>query len=469
MTTQSQEQSFDYKLPHDVDAEKIVLATCMIDRFKIAEAIDCGVRPETFYIENHKSIFRAILEFFEGGDEHVDELKVSWILEKHGTADDIGGFDGLLRILDGVERSSLPGVMMDKSYARRIVKLYEQRRLQRAYKEGVEASSDPASEPCETMQKIEIEAREIVKSGGAKSSFIDSDAMFSDCAERFNNRTENPNAAIAKVGTPIESLNEILPNLGLNPGELTILAARPSFGKTALAMNIAERAAADDGLPVAVFSLEMSASELSDRMACSRASIDLRAFKNNLLTKPDRDKMKRVIHELRGAPLAVFDEKTVNIANLCAKAREHAQKLEYRDQRLELVVVDYLQLVKPSDPKAIREQQVSEMSRSLKLLARELDCPVLVLSQLNRESERDKRKPRLSDLRESGAIEQDADIVLLLNKQDTSEQKRSIEEMQIIVAKNRNGPVAEVPATFIRSCTRFQDTRASKDERLVNF
>jgi replicative DNA helicase len=246
---------------------------------------------------------------------------------------------------------------------------------------------------------------------------------------------------------------------GFQRQEMIVLAARPSMGKTSLALNFAEAAALPRrGEPVStlIFSLEMSAAQLALRMLCSRAKVNMKLLRDGLLSKngSEQAELIKTADEFTKAPIFIDDSSSLSIMQLRAKARRiHAR------QPLGFIVVDYLQLLSPTDSKVQREQQVAEASRGLKALAKELNVPVLVLSQLNRSSEKENRSPKLADLRESGSIEQDADVVLMLTRPKDADEKFQVatDSAELIVAKQRNGPVGELKLTFLRDFTRFEN------------
>ncbi len=254
---------------------------------------------------------------------------------------------------------------------------------------------------------------------------------------------------------------------GLHPGEMIVIAARPSMGKTSLAMNIVEHVALELGLPVGVFSLEMTSESLVLRMLCCKARVNLRDAREGFFSERDFPKLTQVAGKLSKAPLVIDDTSGLSILQLRAKARRmHAQ------HGLKLLVIDYLQLLNSTARRAQenRQQEISEISSGIKALAKELKVPVIVLSQLNRELEKDKnRKPRLSDLRESGAIEQDADLVGLLYKPSSEDEEGGGDESEgvpvnLLIAKQRNGPTGDVNLTFLRSFTRFESAAKVSDE-----
>jgi replicative DNA helicase len=242
---------------------------------------------------------------------------------------------------------------------------------------------------------------------------------------------------------------------------MIVLAARPAMGKTSLALNIAEAATLPKkGEPhsTLIFSLEMSAAQLALRMLCARARVNMKLLRDGLLSKNglEQQELLKAADEFSKAPLFIDDSSHLTIMELRAKARRLYARLP---AKLGLIIVDYLQLLSPTDPQTPREQQVAEISRGLKALAKELDVPVLVLSQLNRSSEKENRSPKLSDLRESGSIEQDADVVLMLARPKDADERYQVaaDSAELIVAKQRNGPVGELKLTFRRDYTRFEN------------
>jgi replicative DNA helicase len=258
---------------------------------------------------------------------------------------------------------------------------------------------------------------------------------------------------------------------GLHPGEMVVIAARPSMGKTSLAMNIAEHVAIEQKLPVGVFSLEMTAESLVLRMLCSRSRVNLRSVREGFLAERDFPKLLGSADKLARAPLFIDDSSGLSILQFRAKARRMAQQYD-----IKLFVVDYLQLLHSTARRAEnRQQEIADISGGIKALAKELNVPVIVLSQLNRELEREKnRKPRLSDLRESGAIEQDADVVGLLYRPSSNDEDEGGGEesdalpVNLLIAKQRNGPTGDVNLTFLKSFTRFESAAKVSDDDVPN-
>jgi len=260
---------------------------------------------------------------------------------------------------------------------------------------------------------------------------------------------------------------------GFHPGEMIVIAARPSMGKTSLAMNIAEHVALEQKLPVGVFSLEMTSESLVLRMLCSRSRVNLRNIRDGFLAERDFPKLTGAAGKLANAPLFIDDSSGLSILQLRAKARRMAQQ-----HGIKLFVIDYLQLLHSTARRAEnRQQEIADISNGVKSLAKELNVPVIVLSQLNRELEKDKnRKPRMSDLRESGSIEQDADLVGLLYKPSSGDdedgaptgEEQDAVPVNLLIAKQRNGPTGDVHLTFLKSYTRFENAAKISDEDVPN-
>jgi len=289
----------------------------------------------------------------------------------------------------------------------------------------------------------------------------------SDSAQEIKEAIKEANTVIAKLLMKKGELTGVTSGFkdldamtfGFQRQEMIVIAARPSMGKTSFALNIAEAAALPkkgDPAAVLVFSLEMSSSQLALRMLCSRSRVNMKLLRDGLVGRDGAEvnALGKAAEDFKKAPLLIDDSSALTIMELRAKARRiHARK------KLGMVIVDYLQLLSGSDPRAPREQQVAEVSRGLKALAKELDVPVLVLSQLNRSSEKENRTPRLSDLRESGSIEQDADVVLMLSRPKDADEKfqTAANAADLIVAKQRNGPVGDLKLTFLQEITRFEN------------
>ena len=443
--------------PHNIEAEEGLLAACLIDggHEVIILCIENHIVPDCFYKTQHQVIFAAIIALFEKGDP-VDEILLYDYLVGEGLADEVGGIAAIYHIQGRIETPAHA-----KYYADIVHEKYLLRRLIRTSREATEACYEQQEDIAVFIDKIEEEIHNISSGRVVKvATPIDEslDQAVADIHALLNGKDEADG-----VMSGFRDLDGM--TYGFHPGQMVVLAARPSVGKTSLAMNFAEHAILPDGgrkkAGVLVFSLEMTASQLAMRLICSRARVDMKRIRDRVISKQESREISETVAELKGSPLWIDDAATSTILDIRAKARRIDAK-----NRLGLVVIDYLQLIKGTDSRAPREQQIADISRGVKGMAKELNVPVVVLSQLNRESEKENRDPRLSDLRESGSIEQDADVVLLLHRPKKKDDDESIEEgglpgdvehIKLIIAKQRNGPVGEVDLTFVRRFTRYEN------------
>jgi replicative DNA helicase len=442
--------------PHNVEAEEGLLAACLIGRDVLTECIEAKISPEYFFKPAHQVLFQALLELYEEG-KPVDEIVLIDHVRKQGWEEEIGGLPAIHAIQGRIETPAharfFAGIVREK---------YILRRLIRTSRETIEACYERQEDVPAFIERIEQEVFEISRD------------RVSESARELRHSLDDAVQAIHALVHGREDAGSVYSGFrdldgmtyGFHPGEMVVLAARPSVGKTSLAMNFAEHAALPDGggkkTGVLVFSLEMTSAQLAMRLICSRARVDMKRIRDRVISKSDMQDISDAVNELREAPLWIDDASSSTILDLRAKAR----RLDSRS-RLGLVIIDYLQLIRGMDNRVQREQQIAEISRGIKAMAKELNLPVVVLSQLNRESERENRNPRLSDLRESGSIEQDADVVLLLHrprrKDEEDEGVREgglpgeVEHIKLIVAKQRNGPVGDVDLTFVRRFTRYEN------------
>ena len=443
--------------PHSIEAEEGLLAACLIDggREILTECIEAKIAPEYFYKVPHQEIYSALIALYETG-EPVDEILLLDYLRKHGLEEEVGGIAAIYAIQDRIETPAHA-----RYFARIVQDKYLLRRLIRTSREAIEACYDQQEDMAAFIEKIEQDIFEISRdrvSESAKPLRQSLDDAVADIHALLNGKQEADG-----VLSGFRDLDGM--TYGFHPGEMIVLAARPSVGKTSLGMNFAEHAILPDGgrgpSGVLVFSLEMTASQLAMRLICSRARVDMKRIRDRVISKQDSEDITTTVKELKQAPLWIDDASSSTILDLRAKARRLHTK-----QKLGLIIVDYLQLIRGTDTRVQREQQIADISRGIKGMAKELNVPVVVLSQLNRESERENRDPRLSDLRESGSIEQDADVVLLLHrpkKRDEDEAVQDgglpgdVEAIKLIIAKQRNGPVGDVDLTFVRRYTRYEN------------
>jgi replicative DNA helicase len=444
----------DRSPPQSPDAEEHVLACCLIDGSDtIARCLEARLTPEAFYTPANRLLFEVILDVYQKRppvslEVLAEELKTRRQLEA------VGGYPHLLQVTGKIPTTAHVGYFIEKVREKHLL-----RELIKAATGAVEQCYGFTGGLEEFVDKVESDLFRVTQD------------RVSDAAQPMKDTVKEANAVIAKlkersgeltgVATGFLDLDRM--TFGLQRGEMIVLAARPSVGKTALALNIADHAAIPRKASLAptttlIFSLEMTAAALAMRMLCSRSDVRFGRIRDGATDNEDMDKLARASRELAAAPLFIDDSASLSIMEIRAKAR----RLHSR-QPLGLIVIDYLQLISPTKTDIPREQQVAEASRGIKALAKELDVPVLVLSQLNRSMEKDERQPRLSDLRESGSIEQDADVVLMLyrppppkDRPDDS-QDEPVKVHDLIVAKQRNGPVGQFKLTFQRDLTRFEN------------
>lgn len=443
--------------PHSIEAEEGLIAACLIDggREILTECIEAKIAPEYFYKTAHQEIFRALIALYQTGDP-VDEILLFDYLQKNGQAEEVGGIAAIYAIQDRIETAA---------HARYFTKIvhekYLLRRLIRTSREAIEACYEQQEDMSAFIEKIEQDIFEISRdrvTDAAVPISVSLDEAVSDIHALLNGKDDADG-----VLSGYRDLDGM--TYGFHPGQMIVLAARPSVGKTSLAMNFAEHAMLPDGgrksAGVLVFSLEMTAAQLAMRLICSRARVDMKRIRDRVISKQDSADIATTVKELKTAPLWIDDASSSSILDIRAKARRLHTK-----NPLGLVVVDYLQLIRGTDNRVQREQQIAEISRGMKGMAKELNVPVVVLSQLNRESEKENRDPRISDLRESGSIEQDADVVLLLHRPKKRDDDDGVEEgampgdvehIKLIIAKQRNGPIGDIDLTFIRRYTRYEN------------
>ena len=442
--------------PHSSEAEESLLACCMIDGGdSITACLEAKLVPEAFYGPAHRIIFEVLCDLYRAGNP-VDEAVLAEELRKRGLLDSIGGLVRLNQLTDRIpttaHRTYFLEQVRENALLRQLIavatnaieKCYQ-------YQGGIEEFIDKVERDLfqVTQDRTSDSAREM------KEPIKEATAVIAKMLERRGELTG--------VSSGFVDVDKML--FGFQKQEMIILAARPSMGKTSLALNFAEAAAlpaTKKHAPVGVllFSLEMGSSQIALRMLCSHARVNMQRLRDGFVGRDSEDtsRLGRSAEALKASPILVDDSSNLSIMEMRAKARRVAQRLRDRGG-LGLIIVDYLQLVSGTDPKANREQQVAEISRGMKAMAKELHVPVIVLSQLNRASEKENRVPRLSDLRESGSIEQDADVVLMLARPKEADEKfqTAADSADLIVAKQRNGPVGEIKLTFLRDITRFEN------------
>jgi replicative DNA helicase len=454
--------------PHAPEAETGVLGCVLLSPNEcMGECIE-KFKPgvEVFYDLRHQTIFGILADMYDKR-EAIDVITLQQRLKDKQLLEQVGGIAYLAALPDAV-----PSAANLSYYADIVLEKYLLRRMIHTCTDVVGRVYDYEGDVDSLMDEVE---RDILRISEARvESHTDT---IKDLVHRAIGTIEDfhqRQGMLTGVGTGFADLDKM--TSGLHPGEMVVIAARPSMGKTSLAMNIAEHVAIDQKLPVGVFSLEMTADSLVLRMLCSRSRVNLRNVRDGFLAERDFPKLTGAAGEMAKAPLFIDDSSGLSILQLRAKARRMAQQYGVK-----LFVIDYLQLLHSTARRAEnRQQEIADISNGIKSLAKELNVPVIVLSQLNRELEREKnRKPRLSDLRESGAIEQDADLVGLLYKPSSGDEEESgaggasgeeqdAQPVNLLIAKQRNGPTGDVNLTFLKSYTRFESAAKVSDDDVPN-
>ena len=431
--------------PQNIEAEQAVLGTILIQDKALLKVIDL-LQPGDFYRDAHKTIYAAMMALFDKHEPH-DLITVTGLLSDQNKLEDVGGAAYLASLTDIIP---FTGTLVH--HARIIRKKSILRRLIQTSTEVAARCYDAQDDIDTLVDEAEKTIFEIAHSKKGEG-FQPMSSVVPKAFDRIN-RLFDKQEHITGVATGYDELDRI--TAGLQPAEMIILAARPSMGKTALAMNIVQHAAMIGKVPVAVFSLEMSVESLALRMLCSLGPIDSQRVRTGRLLDSDWPKLTRATGMLSEAPIYIDDTPGLTVLEMRAKARRLKS-----EQDLGLIVVDYLQLMQGKSTAENRAQEISDISRSLKAMAKELNVPVLALSQLNRslESRTDKR-PQLADLRESGAIEQDADVIMFIYRDEVynrAEGNPNRGLAEIIVGKQRNGPTGVIKLTFLGEYTRFEN------------
>ncbi|MBQ4492012.1 MAG: replicative DNA helicase [Deltaproteobacteria bacterium] len=437
--------------PQDMEAEMSVLGGVLLENEALNKVLEL-LTAEDFYRESHGKIFAAMTELSEHG-EPLDLVTVRSALEKRGELDAVGGMDYLAMLVDFVPTAAnivyYSRLVKEKSLQRRLIRVATEI-VQRGYEGGdVEVTLDWA-------EKLIFE----ISNQRNRSSWQVVKELIPPVLKKIEVLSVRQES-VTGVPTGFKDLDRL--TAGFQPSDLIIIAGRPSMGKTAFALNIVEYAALEHNIPTVIFSLEMGQNQLVMRMLCSLARVDANRMRTGQLGEKDYQPILRAAGRLDAAPIYIDETAAISALELRSKARRLKA-----DKGIGLVVVDYLQLMQGRNNEESRQQEISDISRSLKALAKELQIPVVALSQLNRslESRNDKR-PMLSDLRESGAIEQDADVIMFVYRdavycEDCRDHNKVCtkgheNDAEIIVGKQRNGPIGTVHLTFLGSYTRFEN------------
>ncbi|WP_449451338.1 replicative DNA helicase [Spiractinospora alimapuensis] len=438
-----QDSGYDRTPPHDIMAEQCVLGGMLLSKEAISQVVEI-VRSGDFYQPSHQLVFDTVVDLFSRG-EPVDAISVNAELTKRGEITRVGGAPYLHTLTDAVPTAANAG------YYARIVG--ERAVLRRLVEVGTRIAQLGYSGDGDADQLVDMAQAEVMRVADKRTT-----EDYQPLAEVMPGALDEIEAISSHdggmVGVPTGFTDfDALAN-GLQPGQMVIIAARPAVGKSTLALDFGRAASIHNNLTSVIFSLEMGRNEIVMRLLSAEARVPLHTMRSGMMTDDDWARLARRMGEVAGAPLFIDDSPNLSMMEIRAKCRRLKQQHD-----LKLIILDYLQLMNSGGRVESRQQEVSEMSRSLKLLAKELGVPVIALSQLNRGPEqRTDKKPQLSDLRESGAIEQDADMVVLLHREDAYEKESPrAGEADLIVAKHRNGPTATVTVAFQGHYSRFVD------------
>ena len=436
--------------PQNLEAESSVLGGILLENEAINQVLEL-LRPEEFYRESHRKIFRAMIELSDRS-EPVDLITLSEFLKGRGELEGAGGTAYLASLADFVPTAA------NISYYARIV------REKAILRSLINAATDIATRGFEEQGNVEefLDTAEKVifdiSERKIKAAFVAVGDMIKDTLKTVEKLYERKEM-VTGVPTGFRDLDKL--TAGLQSAELIVVAGRPSMGKTAFSLNVAANAAFA-GVGVAIFSLEMAKEQLVLRLLCSEARVDSSRIRGGYLGERDFPKLANAAGRLHEAPIYIDDTPAISVLELRAKARRLVRD---RGKKVGLVVIDYLQLMRGMGAASNREQEISEISRSLKALAKELNVPVIAISQLNRRVEdRGDKRPMMADLRESGAIEQDADVIAFIYRDEVYNQKSADSGVaEVIVSKQRNGPIDTVRLAFLNEYTRFEDL-SERDE-----
>lgn len=429
--------------PQNLDAERAVLGSALRDSSCLSDLVR-QLQVEQFYSDKHQKIFKAMVEMFDSG-RPIDALTLGEELARRGWLAEVGGAETIVELLEetltAANATYYAKIVGDKSILRELI---------HTGTEILRSAYDSGGSPEELLADAEKRLFKILEDRGGGDA-VDVKQVISRAFDRISHRQSRDGHAVAGVPSGFVDLDELTD--GWQDSEMIIIAARPSMGKTAFALNLVEHATVACQMPVLFASLEMSELELAERLLCSFARVNSHFLRKGRLGSEDMQKLIHAGSELSAAPLYIDDTPGQTMLRIAATAR----RLKLRSG-LRMVVIDYLQLIEADDKSVSRQEQISTISRRLKNLARELKVPVIALSQLNRGVEaREGHRPRMSDLRESGSIEQDADVVCLLHRDDAYDPQDNPNIAEVILAKQRNGPVGDVKLRFEKSFTRFQN------------
>ena len=437
--------------PQSLEAEAAVLGAMLSSREAVSKSIQ-WLKPDHFYKTGHQKIFSAMVKLFND-NEQIDTISVSDLLKKQKVLESVGGAYFLTGLVE-----SIPTTANVESYAKIVLEKSLLRQLIKVAQDLSNEAYDDHRKAGDILDRVERSIFSITQSG-LRGGFQPIDKILHESFEQLDSISSKEGGVIG-VPSGLTDLDEV--TAGFHPGDFIVIAGRPSMGKTALALNIARNAAIDHKIGIGFFSLEMANNQLAMRLLCTEAKVDSHLVRTGNLPRNQWVNLSTNVGTLAEAPIYLDDTPGISVLELRAKARRLKAEKD-----VGLIIVDYLQLMQGPASES-RQQEISHISRSLKGLAKELNLPVIALSQLSRAVEnRSDRRPLLSDLRESGAIEQDADVVIFLYRPFLYTQEESDDgKVHIIVAKQRNGPVRTVMASFIARYTSFENLSYYQEEEV---
>ena len=442
-------------MPYSIESEESLLGNIMLYKDSMRECVDAGIAAEDFYLEKHQSIYSLMSSMYENR-QSIDTVSMSTKLKDFGIYDKVGGIDYLMQLanatIGATNTREYINIIKNKSLARKVIRVGEE-----ISKDAFDASVSVD----EMLENVEKKVTDVTRSK-TDAEFISGKTLFDDTLKHVY--------SIREAGSNITGIRTLYPELdrrtaGFQKGDLIILAARPSMGKTALALNFALNSASVNPGSIAIFSLEMPAEHVAMRILAAKAKVEIQKIRTGQLNNEEWSRLTEASQELKGQNFFIDDTPGIRVSDMFAKCRKLA-----RDNNLYMVIVDYIQLIQATGKSESRQQEVSEISRKLKAMARELKVPVIALSQLSRSVEsRENKRPMLSDLRESGAIEQDADLVMFLYREEyykrEEDKTQEREDVELILAKHRNGPTGNLKLAFEKNINAFYGIKNNLEEQ----
>lgn len=441
-------------MPYSIEAEESLLGNIMLYKEAMREAVDSGINPDDFYLEKHQSIYNIMSAMYDNR-ESIDTVSLSTKLKDFGIYEKVGGIDYLMQLanatISATNTKEYINIIKNKSLARKVIKVGE---------EISKDAFDSSVSVDEMLLNVEKKVTDVTRSK-TDAEFRNGDELF-DSTLKLVQKIQEAGSNITGVRTLYSDLDNR--TAGFQKGDLVILAARPSMGKTALALNFSVNSASVNHGSIAIFSLEMPAEHVAMRILAAKSKVEIQKIRTGNLNDEEWSRLNEASQELRRQNFFIDDTPGIKVSDMYAKCRKLA-----RDNGLYMVIVDYIQLIQATGKSESRQQEVSEISRRLKAMARELKVPVIALSQLSRNVEqRENKRPMLSDLRESGAIEQDADLVMFLYREDyykrEEERNNEREDVELILAKHRNGPTGNLKLAFEKNINAFYGIKNNVEE-----